>query len=217
MTDKPKARIRRSRREKHATNEDCLKLMRAALAQPDRELAERDYCFLAVDINTGLRVLELVQLRFEDFDATSRKMLVPTAKQRCAVVDEQDVADGGIWTVAEWAKFCGRKEGYLFPGSKPDTHLTTRAASGIYYKHADACGLDIASKREGQKGRGIHSLRHHFTTRLLEKGTPLQAVILLRQRSTDAVSHYTESQREREYVEKASVIHGSGLVRPVLG
>jgi len=206
---KDKPRLRRSRREKHLTNNEALALMRAALDQPDKKKAERDYALLAIMLNTGLRVLEATKMRFEDFNHQNRTLLVNTAKQKFAVVDEQYVPDGVLWTVQDWSRASGRTTGYLFPGGKPGTCLTTRAASGIYYWHAAACGLEIAAKREGQKGRGIHATRHHYTTRLLVKGSPLQGAIVLRQRSSDAISHYTASQDERRFVELAGVIHGS--------
>src|SRR3990167_543092 len=154
-------RLRRSRREKHLTDAEALAIMRAALAH-----SERDYTLLAILLNTGLRVLEVVRLRFEDFDHAKRTMLVSTAKQKAECIDEQHVAVGVLWTVEDWSRAEGRSTGYLFPGGKAGTHLTTRAASGVYYQHAGTCGLDIASKRDGQKGRGIHSTRHHYTTRL---------------------------------------------------
>lgn len=204
-----KPRLRRSRREKHLTNDEALALMRAALDQTDKKKAERDYALFAILLNTGLRILEATKLRFEDFNFERRTVLVNTAKQKYAVVDEQDIPDGVLWTVDDWSRFLGRREGYLFAGAKPGTHLTTRAASGIYYTHAATVGLDIASKHEGQKGRGIHSTRHHYTSRLLVKGSPLQGALILRQRSADAISHYGASQQERMYVEKAGVIHGS--------
>lgn len=203
MTD-TKPRLRRSRREKHLTNEEALGLLRVALAH-----SERDYTMLAVALNTGLRVTELVKLSFEDFNPLARTMLVKTAKQKMAIVDEQHVADGILWIIEDWASHTGRSSGFLFEGGKPDTHLTTRAASMIYYKHAESAGLDIASRRADQKGRGIHSTRHHYTTRLLVKGKPLQASIVLRHRNSESLSSYCASQDERRFVELAGVIHGS--------
>ena len=202
-TSANKPRLRRSRREKHLTNDEALGLLRAAVAH-----SERDYTMLAVALNTGLRVTELVKLRFEDFNALARTMLVKTAKQKMEITDEQHVADGVLRTVDEWSKHTGRSTGYLFDGGKPDTHLTTRAASMVYYKHAETAGLDIASRRADQKGRGIHSTRHHYTTRLLVKGKPIQASIVLRHRNSESLSQYCASQDERRFVELAGVIHG---------
>ena len=51
--------------------------------------------------------------------------------------------------------------------------------------------------------------RHHYTTRLLARGSPLQAAIVLRHRNADSLSNYCASQDERRFVELAGVIHGS--------
>jgi integrase len=154
-------------------------------------------------------VTELVKLRFEDMNPLARTMLVKTAKQKADITDEQHMPDGVLWTVEDWSGHTCRFTGYLFEGGKPGTHLTTRAASMIYYKHAEAAGLDIASRRADQKGRGIHSTRHHYTTRLLVKGKPLQASIVLRHRNSESLSQYCASQDERRFVQLAGVIHGS--------
>ena len=65
-----------------------------------------------------------------------------------------------------WRKYRPLK--WLFPGQKPQNHLTEAAAQRAYW---------LAKKKAGiTRGRGIHTLRHSFATHLLYQGTDLYTI-----------------------------------------
>ena len=96
----------------------------------------RDYIMLALTANMGLRVGELVQLKFEDFLPQQGIALVKTLKQKEAVVDELNVDKGVFELVDEWKKASGRSRGWLFPGKNPEQPITTRGAQKIFERAA---------------------------------------------------------------------------------
>jgi len=119
---------------------------------------------LVVVYGAGLRVSEAVNLRTEDIDSTRMTLHIKCTKNRkdryvtlSAVVLEQ--------LRAYW-KHC-KFTGYIFPNnySNGSRHITRDAAGQIYKKAKERAGV--------KKIGGIHSLRHAYSTHLLESGVDL--------------------------------------------
>lgn len=55
---------------------------------------------------------------------------------------------------------------WLFPGAKPNSHITTRTVEKILKQ--------ICEKAKIRKDVSVHTLRHSFATHLLESGTDLR-------------------------------------------
>ena len=135
----------------------------------------------------GLRVSEAVRLRWDDLEVSRGPLLVRGGKGRkdrytllsrraLAAVEEQRVRLGDprpLW---------------VFPGGRPDSHLTTRSAQKI-----------VASAGHSARiGRRVtpHILRHSFATHLLEQGTDLRHIQeLLGHASSSTTEIYTHVSR----------------------
>ncbi|MDZ7778681.1 MAG: tyrosine-type recombinase/integrase [Gemmatimonadota bacterium] len=139
--------------------------------------------------SAGLRVSELVRLTPEDLDVERGLLRVRRGKggkdrytllARRAVEAVQIYRDA--YPTGPW----------LFPGSTPESHLTTRSVQRIVQQAAEAAGL--------QKRVTAHTLRHSFATHLLEGGTNLRVIQELlghkSARTTQVYTHVAQSTLE---------------------
>jgi site-specific recombinase XerD len=114
----------------------------------------------------GLRIVEVCRLKKNDID--SDRMLVRVdlgkgKKDRYVTLGQRTL---GLLR-AYYAEY--RPEGkYLFPGRKPDSHLTTCAVSVTMQRVVKAAGIG--------KHATTHTLRHSYATHLLETGHDLRVV-----------------------------------------
>lgn len=139
--------------------------------------------------STGLRVGELIRLEPGDLDMDRGMVRVrggKGAKDRVTLLADRAVEAVEIYRAAYPT---GR---WLFPGSRPDRHLTTRSVQRIVARAASAAGI---SKRVTP-----HTLRHSFATHLLEGGTNLRLIQELlghgSARTTQIYTHVARSTLE---------------------
>ena len=134
----------------------------AMLARP-RNLKHR--ALLMLLYSAGLRVSEVVHLRPADLDIARGLVRVRRgkgAKDRYTLLARRAIEAVELYLDAYPAGT------WLFPGPKPDRHLTTRSVQRIVKQVATAAGID--------KDVTTHTLRHSFATHLLEAGTHLRII-----------------------------------------
>ena len=135
----------------------------------------------------GLRVSEVIALKIEDID--SKRMLVHVRqgkgqRDRLVPLSRRLVDVLRVY----WSVF--RPKVWLFPGIKPDTHVSTRAVQRAAV---------LAFLRAGITKRAtLHTLRHSFATHLLEAGTDIRVLQSLlghfRLSTTQLYNHVTRQQ-----------------------
>jgi site-specific recombinase XerD len=131
--------------------------------------------------SAGLRVSEVVKLRFEDIDAERRLIRIRGGKGR---KDRYTIlSEIALKTFKEYVKKY-KPEKWLFPGQKRGKHITARTVQKI---------LKNACKKTGiTKDVTVHSLRHSFATHLLESGVDLRYIQeLLGHKSSKTTEIYT--------------------------
>lgn len=140
--------------------------------------------------SAGLRVGEVVRLRIEDLDEDRGLIHVQGGKgrkDRYTLLSERAMAEvkryRGPGSTGKW----------LFPGIRPDRHITARTAQHI---------VESARRKAGiQKRVGTHTLRHSFATHLLEAGTDLRYIQELlghaSPRTTQIYTHVSQHQLAR--------------------
>ena len=140
------------------------------LEQPDRSawLGQRDYTILALALNTGARVSEIVDLDVDDLDFYRDQVRLHGKGSKERIVPLNRAAKHAA---ADWLD---RREDYgppadraLFIDRRHKSRMTTRSVQMLVSKHAQAAGLD---------GVTPHTLRHTFATRLLQRGANLREV-----------------------------------------
>ncbi|PIU23307.1 MAG: integrase [Chloroflexi bacterium CG08_land_8_20_14_0_20_45_12] len=137
--------------------------------------------------SAGLRVSEVVRLKVEDIDEERHMIHIRGAKgQKDRYTLLSNVA---LQALHQYWETCHPKS-WLFPGSKTDSHLTTRTVEKVL---EDAC-----QKAGIPKHITVHSLRHSFATHLLEGGTDLRYIQeLLGHKSPKTTEIYTHvSERD---------------------
>jgi len=175
-------RIPRPRKERRLPEvlspEEVARMLRKARNAKHRAILMLLYC-------AGLRVGELVLLRPSDLDADRGLVRVRRGKgdkdrytllaQRAvdAVKMYRDAYPTGPW---------------LFPGNRPDRHLSARSVQNVVKRVARAARIE--------KHVTTHTLRHSFATHLLEGGTNLRIIQeLLGHKSARTTQIYTHVAR----------------------
>jgi len=136
---------------------------------------------------SGLRVSEVVRLKKRDVDTDRQTVNIKAGKgrkDRYSLVS--DTVKNALaeyysrYTVTDW----------LFSGAEPGKHLSIRSAQHIF-EHA-------LKKAKIEKDATLHSLRHSFTTHLLEGGTDIRYIQeLLGHASLLTTERYTHVARRK--------------------
>jgi site-specific recombinase XerD len=136
--------------------------------------------------SAGLRVGEVVRLRTGDLEVGRGLLRVRQGKGR---KDRYTLLAQGAVAAVRLYRDAFPTETWLFPGPRPDRHLTTRSVQRIVKRAASAAGIE--------KRVTAHTLRHSFATHLLEGGTNLRIIqdLLGHQspRTTQIYTHVTRS------------------------
>jgi integrase/recombinase XerD len=177
-----KPRTKKPRLPKFLHPDEAARLLSAAT---DR--SQRDRTLVAVGLYCGLRVAEIVGLDVADVDLAERTVYVAHGKgdkERYVPIPAEVVP-----TLRAWIG--DRRRGWLFPGRKPGSHLTTRAVRYLVTDAAAAAGVDRIRVSP-------HKLRHSYATQLVENGADLQEVQeLLGHSKIETTTIYAKVSRRR--------------------
>ncbi|NNF15017.1 MAG: tyrosine-type recombinase/integrase [Gemmatimonadetes bacterium] len=139
--------------------------------------------------SAGLRVGEVVRLRPEELDID--RGLVRVRQGKGAKDRQTLLARRAVEAVERYMESYPTGP-WLFPGARPDRHLTTRSVQRVVKRSAKAAGI--------QKRVTTHTLRHSFATHLLEGGTNLRVIQELlghtSARTTQVYTHVARSALE---------------------
>jgi integrase/recombinase XerD len=137
---------------------------------------------IATAYAAGLRVSEVCGLRIADIDSQRMRIHVRAGKgkkDRYVMLGESLLA-----LLRQYYQAARPKGEYLFPGQKPQRHITTTAVNKVLRQVIAETGL---SKRVT-----MHTLRHCFATHLLEAGTDIRILqVLLGHSSIRTTLRYT--------------------------
>lgn len=135
--------------------------------------------------SAGLRVGEVVRLRPSDLDWDRGLVRVRGGKgdkDRYTLLAKRAMEALRVYRDAY------PSDPWLFPGGKPDRHLTTRSVQRVVKRAARAANIE--------KNVTAHTLRHSFATHLLEGGTNLRIIQeLLGHKSARTTQVYTHVAR----------------------
>jgi integrase len=131
--------------------------------------SDRDRLILSIGFYSGLRVAELSCLRVEHIHFDQGHIFVLQGKgnrDRCVPLHRKLAKKLRGWIGS-------RTEGWLLPGRKDGTHLTTRAIQWIMEGCVKRAGL---LPTDGRRRPTCHSLRHGFASRMIQEGADIVCV-----------------------------------------
>ena len=135
--------------------------------------------------SAGLRVGEVTRLRVADVDPERHLLHVRRGKGR---KDRYTLLSDVAWESLQRRLAFAAADEWLFPGQRPDRHLTIRSVQKIVTRAGGIAGI--------RKRLTPHTLRHTFATHLLESGTDLRYIQeLLGHASTRTTEIYTHVSR----------------------
>jgi site-specific recombinase XerD len=136
---------------------------------------------LSVAYGAGLRVSEVVALKVSDIDG---KRMVIRVEQGKGHKDRYVMLSPHLLELLRAWYRAARPQGWLFPGLKPASPMTTRQLTRAC--HAAARMADIG------KRVSPHTLRHSFATHLLEQNIDIRVIqVLLGHAKLDTTALYT--------------------------
>ncbi len=143
---------------------------------------------LSVAYGAGLRASEVVSLKVTDIDSQRMVIRVEQGKGR---KDRYAMLSPTLLTLlrAWWREANARGKmlpnGWLFPGQNPVNPMSTRQLNRACHAAAQAAGID--------KRFSLHSLRHAFTTHLLEQKKDIRVIqVLLGHKRLETTALYSQ-------------------------
>jgi integrase len=115
-------------------------------------------------MNTGLRRSELFHLRWEDIDFEGKWLTVRGLSAKNGQTRRIPLNAEAFSTLESWRKLANDGELRVFPG-----------VGGGRLKRVDRAWRRLKKGAELQNFR-FHDLRHHFASRLVQSGIPLNTV-----------------------------------------
>jgi len=157
-------------------------------------LGRRDYAFLVIAANLGLRSSDIVNLSFSDIDYTAKTIEVVQAKTNrpLTLVLNGDVEDA----IADYIKH-GRPQSpsdKIFLNSQaPFGQLTAGSGYIIVHKYMELAGIEALGRK-----RGPQALRQSYATALVAKGVPYSVVKeALGHEDPESAKHYVRVDIKR--------------------
>ena len=137
---------------------------------------------IATAYAAGLRISEVCALQVSDIDSQRMRLHIRSGKgkkDRSVMLGESLLA-----LLRQYYQAVRPPGAYLFPGQKPQRHISTTAVSLVLRKVIRETGLS--------KKVTMHTLRHCFATHLLEAGTDIRILqVLLGHSSISTTLRYT--------------------------
>lgn len=123
----------------------------------------RDKCILMNTYGAGLRLSEVASLKISDIDSQKMQILIRNgkgSKDRFALLSMSNLK-----ILREYWKQYHPKEWLFYSRNNTGTHITPRSVANIFTKCKNIAGI--------KKAVSTHTLRHCFSTHLLESGVSI--------------------------------------------
>ena len=149
---------------------------------------ERDYCIYTLLLNLGLRISELLNIKFKDIHNDSIKILGKGNKERIVFLNEVSKQSIDQYLKVRNKKWSSDLEDYLFISTR-GTKLSPRTVQLSIKKYCSMANIN--------EDCTPHKLRHTMATLLLKNGTDVRTLQrILDHESLNTVSIYTHVNDE---------------------
>lgn len=150
---------------KFLTVEEAVRLLEAVRSDTESKTVERDYSIIALFLNTGMRLSELVGLNLDSFDSelTTVKVLGKGNKERIIYLNNAARAAVKSYLKIRLDPRFIRTSDRAFFLSARQQRISNKTVQWVIYKYLDLAGL-------GDKGLSVHKLRHTAATLMYQSG-----------------------------------------------
>ncbi len=150
---------------KYLSYEEAIRLLDTVRGDVKSPTRQRDYSIIALFLNTGMRLSELVGLNLESFDAdlTYVKVLGKGNKERVIYLNEsaRDAVISYLKIRLDPRYIRTSINAFFLSGRQQ--RISNKTVQWIIYKYLDLAGL-------GSKGLSVHKLRHTAATLMYQSG-----------------------------------------------
>jgi site-specific recombinase XerD len=150
---------------KYLTVKEAIRLLETVREDVESPTNQRDYSIIALFLNTGMRLSELVGLNLESFDSDLEfvKVLGKGNKERIIYLNSaaKDAVKGYLRIRLD-PKYIRTSEHAFFLSGR-QTRISAKTVQWVVYKYLDKAGL-------GSRGLSVHKLRHTAATLMYQSG-----------------------------------------------
>ena len=150
---------------KYMSVEEAVRLLETVRSDTESKTVQRDYTIIALFLNTGMRLSELVGLNLESFDSelTYVKVIGKGNKERIIYLNNAArAAVASYLRIRLDPKYIRTSTGALFL-SQREQRISAKTVQWVVYKYLQLAGL-------GAKGLSVHKLRHTAATLMYQSG-----------------------------------------------
>ena len=150
---------------KYLTVEESVKLLQAVKDDTYSNTVIRDYAIIALFLNTGMRLSELVGLNLDNFDTDLKKVVVLGKGSKERVIYLNDAARSAVIDYLKQRLDPKRilTSDKAFFLSKRQKRISNKTVQWMVGKYIDIAGL-------GGRGLSVHKLRHTAATLMYQSG-----------------------------------------------
>lgn len=150
---------------KYLTVQEAVNLLYTIKSDTESKTVIRDYAIVALFLNTGMRLSELVGLNLESFDSelSTVKVMGKGSKERVIYLNE--AARGAVIDYLQIRldpKYIKTSDKAFFL-SRRQTRISNKTVQWVVYKYLELSGL-------GARGLSVHKLRHTAATLMYQSG-----------------------------------------------
>ncbi len=167
----PKAKYLRSKELPSVYTDDEVRKIMVSIDR-NSKIGKRDYAMITLAVYLGLRVGDIVRLKFENIDWNSNLIKITTSKTEKDMILPllPDIGNAIIDYLKNGRRQCELKEIFITDKGK----ISPVSSSCLYDKVKQY--IRIASIDAKGRKTGPHSLRHSLATKLLKSGEPLSVI-----------------------------------------
>ena len=150
---------------KYLSVEEAVRLLDAVRSDKESKTVQRDYTIIALFLNTGMRLSELVGLNLESFDSELRSVKVVGKGNKERIIYLNDAARAAIrdyLRIRLDPKYI-RTSTNAFILSRLEERISVKTVQWVVYKYLSLAGL-------GSRGLSVHKLRHTAATLMYQSG-----------------------------------------------
>ena len=150
---------------KYLTVKEAVRLLETVKEDRTSPTMQRDYTIIALFLNTGMRLSELVGLNLQSFDSDLEfvKVLGKGNKERIIYLnDAAKDAVKGYLRIRLNPKYIRIAEKSFFLSNRQQ-RISAKTVQWVVYKYLDKAGL-------GERGLSVHKLRHTAATLMYQSG-----------------------------------------------